>query len=413
MRLFPILSTLSFVAVLLVLGAIPATATQGNRLGYDLEFSEFLQIQGANIQPSVVFIETRFTRIVHDPAGVEREIIVEGDMASGFFYNRDGIVVTEYTAIRHAPSTYFARTSGHPASEADYILVRLLNGQQYEAEIVGLDPATSLAVLRCINISPEYSIPIPIGDSNDVIVGEPILLVAYNFLSRRRISYDFGIISALRPKFASIDESTNQYFQVNVPKNPGNQGGVIVNTEGGVIAVMTNIAPYSDTTEVHFGLPIETVVEVVDAILDEGSMHRPWFGYRLLEMNPQIERAYEIIHDMSGDGLVTDIDRDLFEAENGIDLTECLFTIFISEDSPAEDAGIREGDILTKFNGMPVGTMDDLLNEIEKYRIGDRVTLEWMRREYTVWDPYIAEIEIEYGGQRDEDEEVYLFETSE
>lgn len=413
MRLLPTLSTISFVAVLLVLGAIPATATQGSRPGYDLEFSEFLQTQGANVQPSVVFIETRFTRIIHDPSGVEREITVRGDMASGFFYNRDGIVVTEYTTVRHAPSTYYARTSGRPPFDADYILVRLLNGQQYEAEIVGFDGPTSLAVLRCINISPEYSVPIPIGDSNDVIVGEPILLVAYNILSRRRISYDFGIISALRPKFPSIDESTNQYFQVNVPKNPGNEGGVIVNTKGGVIAVITDIAPYRDTTEVHFALPIKTVVEVVDAILDDGSMHRAWFGYRLLEMNPQVERAYEIIKDMSGDGLVTDIDRDLFEAENGIDLRECLFTIFVSEDSPAEDAGLREGDILTKFNGMPVGTMDELLNEIEKYRIGDRVTLEWLRREYTIWDPYIAEIEIEYSGQREEDEEDYLFVTSE
>lgn len=413
MRLLPTLSTISFVAVLLVLGAIPATATQGSRPGYDLEFSEFLQTQGANVEPSVVFIETRFTRIIHDPSGVEREITVRGDMASGFFYNRDGIVVTEYTTVRHAPSTYYARTSGRPPFDADYILVRLLNGQQYEAEIVGLDGPTSLAVLRCINISPEYSVPIPIGDSNDVIVGEPILLVAYNILSRRRISYDFGIISALRPKFPSIDESTNQYFQVNVPKNPGNEGGVIVNTKGGVIAVITDIAPYRDTTEVHFALPIKTVVEVVDAILDDGSMHRAWFGYRLLEMNPQVERAYEIIKDMSGDGLVTDIDRDLFEAENGIDLRECLFTIFVSEDSPAEDAGLREGDILTKFNGMPVGTMDELLNEIEKYRIGDRVTLEWLRREYTIWDPYIAEIEIEYSGQREEDEEDYLFVTSE
>ncbi len=404
MRFSSILPTISLAAILIMLLTLPVAATSGVTPGYDLEFSRFLQSQGAKIQPSVVVVETRFTRVIHEE-GQERTITVEGDFATGFFYSRDGIVVTEYTTVMHAPSTYFARTSGHSASEADHILVRLADGRTYEAEVVGLDGSTSLAVLQVKNISPEDSVPIPIGDSSDVIVGEPIMFLGYNWISRSRISYDFGVISALRPKFPSIEESVNQYFQINVPQNRGNVGGVVVNSGGEVIAIMTDIAPYPDATEIHFGLPIDIVVEVVDSIIDIGEMNRPWFGMRLLEMNSQIERAYSIISDMDGDGLVTDSDREMFEDESGIDLSNCIFVIYVSEDSPASDAGLREGDLLVEFNGVPVSSMAELNNQIEHYGIGDKVTLEWMRREYAVWDPYIAEIEIEYSGQRDEEEE--------
>jgi len=401
---FPI-QTISLAVVLLVVTSLPLGAEQGRTPGYDLEFSQFLQSQGARNQASVVVIETRFTRMLHED-GRTREIVLEGDFASGFIFNREGIVVAPYSVVVHAPSTYFARTSGRAEHEADYILVRLADGRTYNAEIVGSDGPSSLAVIRMLQVEPEDSVPIGIGNARDVIVGEPIMFLGYNWLSRSRISYDFGVISALRPKFPSIEESTNQYFQVNVPQNEGNRGGVVIDSSGDVIAIMTDIAPYADATEIHFALPIDAAVEVVDAILNVGEMRRPWFGFRLLEMNPQIERAYSILSDLNGDGLKTDADRDLFEAETGIDLRKCLFVIYVDPDSPTGDIGMREVDILMEFNGVPVGTMDELSNQIERYRIGDRVTLEWMRREYAVWDPYIAEVVIEYSGQREEAEGV-------
>jgi len=404
MRVTSPLSMLGLVAVLVVILSFPAGATNGTTPGYDLDFSRFLQSQGARIQPSVVIIESRFTRTIHED-GQEREIVFEGDFATGFFYNRDGIVVTEYTVVQHAPSRYLRGASDYTDYEADYIMVRLADGRTYEAEVVGLDGPTSIAVLQVKNIDPEDSVPVPIGDSEDVIVGEPILFLGYNWISRSRITYDFGVISALRPKFPTIEESTNQYFQVNVPQNYGNEGGVVINSSGDVIAIMTDIAPYPDATEIHFGLPINVATEVVDAILDEGEMHRPWLGFRLLEMSPQIERAYSIIEDMDGDGLITNTDRDLYELETGIDLRECLFVIYVSDESPAGDVGLREADILLEFNGVSVTNMQELTNQIERYRVGDVVTLEWMRREYAVWDPYIGEIEIEYAGQRDDEEE--------
>jgi serine protease Do len=404
MRISLALPMLSLTAVFLVILALPAGAVNGQTPGYDLEFSEYLQQQAAKVQPSVVAIETRFMRTITEN-GVQREIGVEGDFATGFIYNRDGIVVTTYSVVEHPPSTYFSVLANAPGHQADYILVRLPNGQSYEAEVVGLDGATSLAVLKMKHIAPEDSIPAPLGDSNNVITGEPIMFLGYNWLTMSRISFDFGVISALRPKFPTIEESTNQYFQVNVPQNGGNQGGPVVNANGQVIAVTTSIAPYSDATEIHFGLPINTLVEVVDAILDQGEMHRPWFGFRLLEMNPQIERAYSIITDKNGDGLITDADRTIFKNETGIDLNECLFVIYVDPDSPVGDAGLREADILLEFNGVPVHNMNELSNQIDRYRVGDNVTLQWMRREYAVWDPYVADITIEYGGQRDEAEE--------
>ena len=98
-------------------------------------------------------------------------------------------------------------------------------------------------------------------------------------------------------------------------------------------------------------------------------------------MNPQIEQAYSLIEDMNGDGLITDADRDIYKKQTEIDLKHCLFVIFVDPNSPAYDAGIREADILTEFNGVPVSKMDELLNQIDKYRVGDTVTLQWMRRD--------------------------------
>lgn len=403
MRVFSLIPALIAVILLQVLVSPSAVAVQGTTPGYDKEFSQFLQSQGAKNQPSVVVVETRFTRWITEN-GKKREITTEGDFATGFFYNEDGIVVTQYSVVTHPPSSYYTRTSVG-STDASYILVRLADGRQYEADVIGTDPTTSIAVLKCRFIDPKDSKPVTFGDSTDVIVGEPILFLGYNWITRSRISYNFGVISALRPKFPTIEESTNQYFQVNVAQNYGNEGGIVVNSKGQVIAVMTEIAPYPDATEIHFGLPINIVKEVVDSILDIGEMHRPWFGFRLLEMTPQIERAYSILDDKNGDGLITDKDRDVFKAEWAVDLNESLFVIWVDEKSPAGDAGLREGDILTKFNGVAVPSMAALQNQIEKYRIGDKVTIEWIRREYAVWDPYMAEITIEYYGQRDEKKE--------
>lgn len=404
MRTLLSILSLTLAAVLLVCFSNDALAQHGRTPGYDLEFAQFLRTQGERLTPCVVAIETRFTRFIFEE-GREREIMVAGDFSTGFVYNDEGIIVTDYKSIEHPPSTYFARTSGFGNTLADYILVRFDDGRQYEAEVVGLDGPTSLAVLRILHVDPGELTPIPFGTSGDVIVGEPVLFLGYDVYTRTRINYHFGVVSALRPKFPSLDDSVNQYFQVNMPQHPGNQGGIVVNSQGGVIAVMTNTKPYPDATEIHFALPMDQIREIVDSILDTGEVRRPWIGFRLLEMNPQIERAYSILDDLSGDGLVTNVDRDIFQADTGIDLRECLFIIYVDEDSPGADIGLLEADILMEFNGTPVHDMTELRNELDRYRIGDVVTLEWLRREYAVWDPYIGEMTIEYDGQRDEEED--------
>src|SRR3990172_1402789 len=155
-------------------------------------------------------VETRYMRTINDN-GQMREILEEGDFATGFFYDSTGIVVTQYSVVKHDPSGYFTRADVS-VQDADYILVRLSDGRQYEADVVGVDSTSSLAVLQTRFIEPQDSPPVKYGDSSDVIVGEPILFLGYNWITRSRISYDFGVISALRPKYPTIEESTNQYF---------------------------------------------------------------------------------------------------------------------------------------------------------------------------------------------------------
>jgi serine protease Do len=403
MRILSPVPLIGFIAALLVLLSLPAVAEKGVTPGYDKEIADYLQTEGEMVEPSLVSVETRFVKTVNEN-GTQREVLVAGDFATGFIFNREGIVVTSYTAIQHPPSSYYSSLSGQPGAQADYIRVHLVDGRTYEAEVKGLDGPTGLAVLKILRIAPKDSVPAPFGKFKDVVVGEPIMFMGYNEMTRGRIGYDFGIISALRPKFPTVEKSVNQYIQVNVPQNQGNRGGVLINVEGKVIAVMTGNKPYPDATEIHFGMPIDTVVEVVNAILDDGKMHRAWMGYNLLEMNPQIERAYSIIGDLTGDGLVTDADRDIFKKKNGIDLKHCLFVIYVDPESPAANTGLREADILLEYNGVPVTDLAEMLNEFEKYNIGDTITVNWKRREYAVWDPMVGSTKIEYHGQREDEE---------
>jgi serine protease Do len=403
MRVLSPVPFISLIAVLMALLAVPAFAEKGVTPGYDKEIADYLQEMGADLEPSLVFIETRFTKTIIED-GVPREVLVSGDFGSGFIYNKEGIVVTSYNVVLHPPSSYFSVLSGAAGTQADYIKVHLTDGSTYSAELKGSDGATGIAVLQLKRLDPRKSIPVPFGTLKDVEVGEPIMFMGFNSWTRGSVGYDFGIISALRPKFPSVEKSVNQYIQVNVPQNSGNKGGVVINIEGKVIAIMTGSKPYPDATEVHFGLPIDTVREVVDAILDKGEMHRPWLGVNLLQMNPQIERAYSLIGDLTGDGLVTDADRTKFKKDTGIDLKHCLFVVYVDPESPSADTGLREGDILMEYNGVPISDMSEMLNEFDKYKIGDTVTLQWMRREYAVWDPMVGDLKIEYYGQREDEE---------
>ena len=404
MRIFTVLLALSFTALFAVIPGSPVNAAKGVTPGYDLEFSEFLQSQGAKVKSCIVAVETRYTRTIHEKGKI-REMWTGGRFATGFVYNNEGIVVTNSGVMFETEKDTEEDSSNEKPRQRQYIKVTLYDGKSYDAELLGTDGPTMLAVLKLKYINPEDSVPAKLGNSDNILIGEPILTVAFNANTKKYANYDFGIISALRPEYETIEDSTNQFIQVNYAYNIGYEGGVVVNSDGDVVAILTDVAPYADAKEVHFALPINRAVEVVDAIIGEGEFHRPWMGFNMLEMNPQIERAYSIISDMDGDGLVTDKDREMFKEKTGIDLAKCLFIVFANDDSPANDVGLREADILTQVNGVPVHDMNEYKNQMEKYRIGDKITLQWMRREYSVWDPYMGEVTIEYDGQREDEKE--------
>ncbi|HDS29500.1 MAG TPA: hypothetical protein ENN67_00510, partial [Firmicutes bacterium] len=106
MRISSSLLTLVAVFILLAMVGSPATAEQGRTRGYDLEFANFLRSQGEKLSVSVVSVESRFTRMIHEN-GQQREIYLSGSFASGFVYNDQGIVVTDFRLVQHPPSTYY------------------------------------------------------------------------------------------------------------------------------------------------------------------------------------------------------------------------------------------------------------------------------------------------------------------
>ena len=303
--------------------------------------------------PSVVFITSRI--ITYD---FFMQAVPQEGTGSGFVYDEQGHILTNYHVVENAES----------------VSVTLASGETYPATIVGSDPSTDLAVLNIDVKNPPA--PLPLGDSDRLRVGQFVVALGNPFGLERTLTV--GVVSSLGRIIQSPDgRFIGEAIQTDAAINPGNSGGPLLDLEGQVIGVNAQIiSPSQASAGIGFAIPCNAVRRVVPQLISEGRYAHPWLGLNLLGLTAEWIQAF----DQSGISL---------GAESG------LLVVEVVQGGPAAAAGIRAGDrlvnignaqipiggdIITAIDGKAVSTVQDLTIYLDEERqVGDQVELTIVR----------------------------------
>jgi serine protease Do len=208
--------------------------------------------------------------------------------------------------------------------------------------------------------------PAKIGDSSKMQVGDVVVAIGYA-LGEFQNTVTSGIISGLgRPITASdgtTAESLSNLFQTDAAINPGNSGGPLVNTSGEVIGINTAVA--GNAQNIGFSIPTNDVKNQIESILKNGKLEIPYLGVRYIMLNEAIQQQFEL------------------DSSEGAWLKGGEGTQAVITDSPADKAGLKEGDIITKVNGQKITADNPLASELSKYAVGDELEIEYIRGDKT------------------------------
>lgn len=313
------------------------TSTQNIEI--DAEDTTLAEVVAAKAQPSVVSISTTTS----EGSGV----------GSGVVLDTDGNVLTNYHVIEGATE-----------------LVVSMGGESYEAELVGEDSSSDLAVIRLKDVDSSKLTPIEIGDSDDLSVGEWVMAIGSPFGNEQSVST--GIVSALYRSTALPSTSGTSIYanmiQTDAAINPGNSGGALVNDNGELIGINSIIESYSGSSSgVGFAIPVNYAINIASQIIDGKTPVHPYLGVSLTSVNALSARA------------------------NNLGATEGALVVAVSDGGPAADAGIQENDIITKIDGEQVTSADGLIIVLREHEVGDKVTLTVVR------DSKEREVEVTLG----------------
>jgi serine protease Do len=270
-------------------------------------------------------------------------------MGSGFIISSDGYIVT----------------NNHVVEDASSVLVRLIDRREFDAEVVGTDPRSDLALLR---VDAEDLPALRLDNSDELAVGEWVLAIGSPF--GLDYSVTAGIVSA---KGRSLPNERNEnyvpFIQTDVAINPGNSGGPLFNLKGDVVGVNSQIFTRSGgSIGLSFAIPVSVVRNVVDQLRETGRVVRGWLGVT-----------------------IQDVDRNLAESFN-LDRPMGALIVQVAEDSPAAKAGLEPGDVIIRFAGEAIDTSSDLPHVVGLLRPGVEVEAELVRNGRR------RKIDVEVGG---------------
>jgi serine protease Do len=242
----------------------------------------------------------------------------------------------------------YALTNNHVIEHAANIQVGTKDGQTLSARIVGRDPATDIAVIQIRSGSNLKALPL--GDSDKLEVGDFVVAIGNPFGLGQTVTS--GIVSALGRSGLGI-EGYEDFIQTDASINPGNSGGALVNLRGELIGINTAIlAPGGGNVGIGFAVPINMAHSVMQQIIQHGDVRRGRIGISTQDLTPDLAGAF---HTKRNAGAVI--------AE-------------VAPKSPADQAGVRKGDVVIAANGVPIRSSTQLRNKIGLTPVGDRIELE-------------------------------------
>lgn len=262
---------------------------------------------------------------------------------SGVIISEDGYIVT----------------NNHVVEKADVIRVILNDNREYNATVIGKDPATDMAVIK---IDEKNLPPIKIGNSDEIQVGEWVLAVGNPFNLTSTVTA--GIVSAKGRSINIMQRNSGKnifpiesFIQTDAAVNPGNSGGALVNSKGELVGINTAIASQTGSYSGYsFAVPVNIMKKVTTDMIQYGIVQRAFIGVGIQEMNQNLAN------------------------ELGIMNTEGVYVNGISEKGAAEEAGIEKGDVIIKVNDEKIKSVPELQETIGKYAPGDKVSVSVVRK---------------------------------
>jgi serine protease Do len=252
-------------------------------------------------------------------------------LGSGFIINNDGYIVT----------------NNHVIDKADEIKVKLANGKEYDAELVGRDPNTDLALIKIKGSSD--LVPLKMGDSENLDVGSWVVAIGSPFGLEQTVTA--GIVSA---KGRTIGSGPyDDFIQTDASINPGNSGGPLLNLNGEVVGI--NTAIIANGQGIGFAIPIDMAQGIIAQLKDHGSVTRGWLGVGIQDLTSELAEYYGV------------------EEKNGVLVSQ------VFKGDPAEKAGVKPNDIIIAVDGKPVNTSRELSATIAGLEVGKRTAITVVR----------------------------------
>lgn len=300
--------------------------------------------------PSVVTVTTKrtqevrminpFSQFFGEPRrdGETRERVQRG-LGSGVIVSDEGYILT----------------NNHVIADTDEIKVRLFNGNEVSAELVGTDPETDIAVLK---VDVENLPAIKMGDSDGLKVGSFVLAIGSPLSEDLAHTVSFGIVSARGRSLTNLTPY-GDYIQTDAAINPGNSGGALIDINGQLVGINSAIASRSGGNDgIGFAIPIKLAERIMEDLIEDGEVSRGYLGmYMKGEVDQTMARAL------------------------GLNTVRGVIVGDIESDSPAEKAGLKPDDVIISVNGEDVKNWESFRTRIAAFKPGDNVKIGIVRGE--------------------------------
>ncbi|MGC8881069.1 MAG: S1C family serine protease [Minisyncoccia bacterium] len=277
--------------------------------------------------------------------GTQKQEVSSG---SGFIVDSRGYIITNRHVVSDESAEYTVLTN---------------DGKKYPAKVIARDPVEDFAVLK---IEANNLTPLKLGDSKKIEIGESVIVIG-NALGEFRNTVSVGVISGLYRTIQAADsfgniQTLNDVIQTDAAINRGNSGGPVLNLKGEVVGMST--AMVSGAQNIGFAIPINKIKSALSQVIETGKIKIPFLGVRYVLVDNQIQEEKNLKYDYGA--LIVKGDK---EEEA------------IVKNSPADKAGLKEGDVILEIDGKKINKENNLANLIREYKVGDTITLKINRGE--------------------------------